>query len=338
MAELALAGVSKAFGRRPVLLDVDLEVDGGEIVGLMGANGAGKTTLMAIVAGLLRPDRGRVFVCGIDVARRPRAAKARLGLAPQDVGVYPAATVRENLRLFAVLNGVRRDVAGAIDEAAEAMGIAGLLDRPAGVLSGGEQRRAPHRVALLHRPRVLLLVEPTVGADVATRSLVLRACAHALPPVLAVLYSTHYLHELDALGASLAVLDHGRVVARGHARGAHCTGRRAGCPLLVRRPRARDRRRARRRRPRRRARGSRDRHRRRHRARPARARLRGGSPALDREHSPDARRRLRGLRRAGRERAAACRLGGSWPWRGSTPRCSGATPDRSSPTSPCRCC
>ena len=124
MAELALAGVSKAFGRRPVLVDVDLEVDRGEIVGLMGANGAGKTTLMAIVAALLRPDRGRVRVCGIDVGRRPRAARAQLGLAPQDVGIYPAATVRENLRMFAVLNGVRRDLAGAIAEAADAMGIA----------------------------------------------------------------------------------------------------------------------------------------------------------------------------------------------------------------------
>jgi ABC-2 type transport system ATP-binding protein len=215
MAELALAGVSKAFGRRPVLVDVDLEVERGEIVGLIGANGAGKTTLMAIVAALLHPDRGRVLVCGIDVAHRPRAAKARLGLAPQDVGVYPAATVRENLRLFAVLNGVRRDLAGAIDEAAEAMGIAGLLDRPAGVLSGGQQRRVHTAVALLHRPRVLLLDEPTVGADVATRSLVLESVRARAAAGAAVLYSTHYLHELDELGASLAVLHHGRVVARG---------------------------------------------------------------------------------------------------------------------------
>ena len=195
---------------------MDLEVGRGEIVGLIGRNGAGKTTLMAIVAGLLRPDRGHVRLCGIDVERRPRAAKAQLGLAPQDVGVYPAATVRENLRLFGALNGVGgARLRSAIAEVADGMGIAELLDRPAGALSGGQQRRVHTAAALLHDPPALLLDEPTVGADVATRSLVLETVRARATSGAAVLYSTHYLHELDELGASLAVLDEGRVVARG---------------------------------------------------------------------------------------------------------------------------
>jgi ABC-2 type transport system ATP-binding protein len=213
---LLVEQLAKSYGGRVVLVDVDLDVRPGEIVGLLGRNGAGKTTLMSIIAGLVRPSHGRVLIGGIDVTRKPRAAQRLLGLAPQEVGVYPNATVRENLRLFGALQGVYgRALRRAIADVAAGMAIEDLIEERAGTLSGGQQRRLHTAAALLHHPPLLLLDEPTVGADIATRATVLETVRARAAAGAAVLYSTHYLRELDELDASLAVLNHGRILARG---------------------------------------------------------------------------------------------------------------------------
>jgi ABC-2 type transport system ATP-binding protein len=213
---LLVEQLAKSYGGRAVLVDVDLDVRPGEIVGLLGRNGAGKTTLMSIIAGLVRPSAGRVLIGGIDVTRKPLAAQRQLGLAPQEVGVYPNATVRENLRLFGALQGVYGSaLRRAIADVAAGMAIEDLLHERAGTLSGGQQRRLHTAAALLHDPPLLLLDEPTVGADIATRATVLETVRARAAAGAAVLYSTHYLGELDELDASLAVLNHGRIIARG---------------------------------------------------------------------------------------------------------------------------
>jgi ABC-2 type transport system ATP-binding protein len=213
---LYVRGVSKSYGDLRVLQEVDLAVKPGEICALLGPNGAGKTTLVSIVAGLRRPDHGTVAVGGIDAVAHPRRARQQLGLAPQDLGLYPNATVRENLHVFGALAGLRRAaLRRRIDEVAASLQLQPLLGRSAGLLSGGQKRRVHTAIALLHRPRLLLLDEPTVGADIETRAALLEVVRSLAADGAAVCYTTHYLGEIEALDATVALLEAGRIVARG---------------------------------------------------------------------------------------------------------------------------
>lgn len=206
----------KAYGSTVALDGIDLTVAPGTILGLLGPNGTGKTSLVSIVAGLRRPDAGTVHVGGVDVVRDPRHAQHLIGLAPQDTGVYLPVTVRDNLRFFAGLAGLRRrDLHRRVESIAEALGLAELLGRRASDLSGGERRRLHTAIALVHRPSLVLLDEPTTGADVRTRSEILRFVRSLADDGSAVVYSTHYLHEIEELDADVAIIDHGRIVARG---------------------------------------------------------------------------------------------------------------------------
>jgi ABC-type multidrug transport system ATPase subunit len=213
---LHIRGLCKAYGDLKALQGVDLDVRAGDVVALLGPNGAGKTTLVSIVAGLRKADSGSVEVDGLDALRRSAEVRARIGLAPQDLGVYPVVSVRQNLRLFGELAGVHRtELKARIDEVAEALAITDLLDRKGGELSGGQKRRVHTAIALLHRPRLLLLDEATTGADVETRGHILELVRQLAGDGSAVLYSTHYLAEVETLGSDAAFLDHGRVIARG---------------------------------------------------------------------------------------------------------------------------
>ncbi|MGZ6953474.1 MAG: ABC transporter ATP-binding protein [Acidimicrobiia bacterium] len=216
-AALEIDSLVKRYGDHLALDGVSLTVEPGEVCGLLGPNGAGKTTLVSIVAGLRGPDSGTVRVAGTDLATGGRATRALVGLAAQETGIYPTITVSENLVLFADLAGYRNPERDRrIDEVAETLELTELLPRLARHLSGGEKRRLHTAMALLHRPRVLLLDEPTTGVDVATRARLLAAVtALAAADETAVVYSTHYLPEIEDLGATVAILDHGRFLARG---------------------------------------------------------------------------------------------------------------------------
>jgi ABC-2 type transport system ATP-binding protein len=213
---LVVRGLSKAYGSRQALDAIDLAVAPGEVTALLGRNGAGKTTLVSIVAGLLNADAGRVVIGGIDARAEPRRARASLGLAPQETGVYPALSCRDNLRLFTGLAGLsRREARAAIDELVVSLGLIELLDRRAKELSGGERRRLHTAIALVGRPALVLLDEPTVGADVQTRAQLLRVVRNLARDGAAVVYSTHYLPEVGELEASVAILERGRILTRG---------------------------------------------------------------------------------------------------------------------------
>src|SRR6266508_2227470 len=215
---LHIRGLCKAYGDLKALQGIDLDVRAGEIVALLGPNGAGKTTLVSIVAGLRKADSGTVEVDGLDALRRSAEVRRRVGLAPQDLGVYPVVSVRQNLRLFGELAGVRRtDLKARVDEVAEALNITDLLDRRGGTLSGGQKRRLHTAIALLHRRSLLLLDEATTGADVETRGHILELVRRLAAEGSAVLYSTHNLQEVEDLSAAVVLLDGGRVIADGGA-------------------------------------------------------------------------------------------------------------------------
>jgi ABC-2 type transport system ATP-binding protein len=213
---LRAEGLTKRYGNRHALDGFDLSVQPGEITGLVGHNGAGKTTFVEVVTGLVRPDAGSITVGGIDARRRPRAARRLIGVAPQEQALYLSATAADNLTLFGALTGLRgaglrRAVAGVADE----LRLTDLLEQRAGLLSGGQRRRLQAATAMIGSPRLLLLDEPTAGADPETRAALLAAVRARAAAGTAIVYTTHYLPELADLGATLAVARAGRVIARG---------------------------------------------------------------------------------------------------------------------------
>ncbi|WP_245617494.1 ABC transporter ATP-binding protein [Amycolatopsis taiwanensis] len=199
-----MEGLRKRYGRQTALDGFDLTVEQGEIAGLIGHNGAGKTTFVEVVAGLVRADSGRVVADG------------PLGFAPQELALYPSLTVRENLRLFGELAGLRRrDLGRAIERLVAELHLSGTVDRRTGLLSGGQRRRTQAACALIGDPPLLLLDEPTAGADPETRAALLAAVRARAHTGAAVVYTTHYLPELADLDATLAVARAGRIIARG---------------------------------------------------------------------------------------------------------------------------
>ena len=214
---LEISGLRKAYGSNTALDGVDLHIEAGEICALLGPNGAGKSTLVSIVSGLLRPDAGTVMINGIDAVARRDDVRSFLGVASQELAIYPTTSVRDNLIMFGQLAGLKRKLlAERIADAAERMDLTALLDRQARHLSGGEKRRLHTAIALLGRPRLLLLDEPTAGVDVSTRAQMVESIRQlASEEGCAVCYSTHYLGEVEDLHASVAILDHGRIITRG---------------------------------------------------------------------------------------------------------------------------
>jgi ABC-2 type transport system ATP-binding protein len=213
---LEARGLVKRYGERAALDGFDLDVRAGEITGLIGHNGAGKTTFMEVVTGLVRADQGQVTVGGVDARRQPRAARRLLGIAPQELALYLTATVRDNLRLFGALAGLRGSpLRRAVDEVAEELMLTDVLGQRAGLLSGGQRRRTQAATAMVGGAPLLLLDEPTAGADPQTRAALLAAVRARAAAGAAVLYTTHYLPELADLDATLAVARDGRVIARG---------------------------------------------------------------------------------------------------------------------------
>jgi ABC-type multidrug transport system ATPase subunit len=216
---LVVEDVHKRYGAVAALSGVTLAAEPGEIMGLLGANGAGKTTLVSLVSGLRRPDAGAIRVGGVDVVHAPTDARALVGVAPQTTGLYEVLTIRQNLVFFGELCGLRRRaLAERVEALSAALLLEPLLDRSVANLSGGEKRRAHTAVALVGRPPLLLLDEPTVGADVETRAALLHVVRALADDGSTVVYSTHYLPEVEVLGASVAMLDHGRLIARGSVR------------------------------------------------------------------------------------------------------------------------
>ncbi|MEU4575389.1 ABC transporter ATP-binding protein [Nonomuraea sp. ATR24] len=215
-AALACRGLGKRYGDLVAVDDVGLSIAPGQAYGLLGPNGAGKTTTISMLVGLLRPDAGEVLVGGVDLAREPLRAKARIGYVPQEIALYPELTGRENLRFFGRLFGLpRRGLAARVDEVLDLIGLADRADGKLGAYSGGMKRRVNIGAALLHRPQVLILDEPTVGVDPQSRKAILDGLERLVADGMALLYTSHYMEEVERVCDRVAIIDHGRIVADG---------------------------------------------------------------------------------------------------------------------------
>ena len=218
MAEpvLACRDLRKRFDD-PVAVDgVGFEIAAGETYGLLGPNGAGKTTTISMVCGLLERDAGEVVVDGRSLTTTSVEAKAAIGYVPQDVAVYPDLTARENLHFFARLYGLEGDAVRArTDEVLDVVGLRERADDRANQYSGGMKRRLNIAVGLLHRPRLLVLDEPTVGVDPQSRNAILESVEQLGREGMAVLYTTHYMEEAERLCDRVGIIDLGRIRAEG---------------------------------------------------------------------------------------------------------------------------
>jgi len=196
--------------------DLCLSVPAGCLYGLLGPNGAGKTTALRILCTLLAPDSGSVQVAGIDALAQPRAVRRLLGYVAQEVALDKILTGRELLQLQGDLYHLRpADRDGRIDELIALLAMDDWIDRRCGTYSGGMRRRLDLAAGLLHRPKVLVLDEPTVGLDIESRAAIWQVLRQLRDQGTTVLLSSHYLEEVDALADRLAILEAGRVIAEG---------------------------------------------------------------------------------------------------------------------------
>ena len=214
MSEAVLVeGLHKRYGTVHALRGVSLSVHRGEFFGLLGPNGAGKSTLIGILAGLVRPTAGRAAVMGRDVQRRWRAARRALGLVPQELVYDPFFTVREILRLQSGYFGLGRTNERWIGELLEVLDLADKADANLHDLSGGMKRRVLIAQALVHRPPVVVLDEPTAGVDVELRQALWRFTRRLHAEGHTIVLTTHYLEEAEALCERIAILHRGRLRA-----------------------------------------------------------------------------------------------------------------------------
>jgi len=209
---VAFAGVVKRFGAFTALDGVDLEIAQGEFFGLLGPNGAGKTTLISCLAGLARPSAGSIRVLGHEVQEDYREARRRLGVVPQELVFDPFFTVRETLRIQSGYFGIRRND-DWIDEILANLDLADKADTNMRRLSGGMKRRVLVAQALVHRPPVIVLDEPTAGVDVELRQGLWRFIRRLNEAGHTIVLTTHYLEEAEALCQRIALLKRGRILA-----------------------------------------------------------------------------------------------------------------------------
>jgi ABC-2 type transport system ATP-binding protein len=214
---IAAHGLRKTYPGDVRALDgLGFTVEAGTIFGLLGPNGAGKSTTVKILTTLSRPDEGDAWVAGIDVLRDSASVRRRIGVVGQRAGIDPQATGLENLVLQGEIHRLpRRELSSRVADLLDRFGLAEAAGRLARTYSGGMQRRLDIAMALIHRPQVLFLDEPTTGLDPELRAAMWEEISRLVGDGLTILLTTHYLEEADRLASRLAIVDRGRIVAEG---------------------------------------------------------------------------------------------------------------------------
>lgn len=216
MSLFEVLSIRKAYGSVQAVDGLSFDVQPGETFGLLGPNGAGKTTTMSIIAGLITTDSGTMRFDGREVEPHDVAFRKSLGVVPQNLAVYPDLTARENLCFFGRLYGVTGEtLADRLKWALDRSGLTPHADRTTRTFSGGMNRRLNFAVALMHRPRFLMLDEPTVGVDPQSRAYLLDCVRQLRNEGVSTIYASHYMEEIEAICDRIAIVDHGSIVAMG---------------------------------------------------------------------------------------------------------------------------
>jgi len=216
MKAIEVDHLKKSFGDFQAVQDASFSADAGEVLSLLGPNGAGKSTTISMLSGLLAPTGGDACIMGHSVIREPEFAKASLGVVPQDIALYPDLSARENLVFWGKMYGLRgAALKTRVDEVLEIIGLADRQKDHVGKFSGGMKRRVNIGAALLHKPAVIIMDEPTVGIDPQSRRHILDNVKELNQQGMTVLYTTHYMEEAAELSHHIAIMDKGKVIAYG---------------------------------------------------------------------------------------------------------------------------
>jgi len=206
----------KSFGENQAVQGVSFEVTRGEIFSLLGPNGAGKTTTISMMSCLLRPNDGDALIMGHSIRTDAMGVKSVLGVVPQDIALYEDLTARENLTFWGKMYGLRGSpLKSRVSEVLDIIGLSDRANERVGKYSGGMKRRVNIGVALLHKPKVIYMDEPTVGIDPQSRRNILDSVVALKDQGMTVLYTTHYMEEAQELSDHIAIMDHGRLIASG---------------------------------------------------------------------------------------------------------------------------
>ena len=206
----------KSFGETKAVQGVSFTVCRGDIFSLLGPNGAGKTTTISMLSTLLRPDQGDALVFGKSIRTDPMGVKAVLGVVPQEIALYEDLSARENLVFWGKMYGLRGAALKArVNEVLEVIGLTDRASGRVGKFSGGMKRRVNIGVALLHKPQLIYMDEPTVGIDPQSRRNILDSVVALKDQGMTVLYTTHYMEEAQELSDQIAIMDHGKLIASG---------------------------------------------------------------------------------------------------------------------------
>jgi ABC-2 type transport system ATP-binding protein len=216
MYAIEILNLQKSFGEIKAVQGISFNVQKGEIFSLLGPNGAGKTTTISMLSTLLRPDEGDALIMGHSIRKEPMAVKAVLGVVPQEIALYEDLSARENLNFWGKMYGLRgNSLKKRVDEVLEIIGLTDRANGRVGKFSGGMKRRVNIGVALLHKPQVIYMDEPTVGIDPQSRRNILDSVVALKNEGMTVLYTTHYMEEAQELSDHIAIMDHGKLIAMG---------------------------------------------------------------------------------------------------------------------------
>ncbi len=211
-----LDGLIKKYDNRAVVDGLSLEIREGEIFGLLGPNGAGKSTTMNMICSLLKPTAGKIELFGHDIRTENSKVKPMIGYIPQDLAIYGNLKAWENVELFTSLYGIKgQKLKDEIDRSLEFVGLSDKRDSFAKTFSGGMKRRLNIACALGHRPKLLIFDEPTVGIDPQSRNFILEKIKDVNRDGTTVIYTSHYMEEVEAICTRVAIMDNGKIVAIG---------------------------------------------------------------------------------------------------------------------------
>ena len=208
--------IKKNFGNIQAVDGINLEIKEGEIVGLLGPNGAGKSTTISMISTLYKPTSGQLFFDGKDIIKEPKWIKPHLGYVPQEIALYDSLSGFENLKYFGGLYGLSgTELKKRISAVSEIIGIDDRLKDKVSQYSGGMKRRINIGVALLHQPKLIIMDEPTVGIDPQSRNHILETVKRLNQEGMTVIYTSHYMEEVEAICKNVYIMDHGKVIAEG---------------------------------------------------------------------------------------------------------------------------
>lgn len=213
---IEVSHLEKSFQGSKVLHDLTFNVYPGEILCFLGPNGAGKSTTINILSTALRYDQGEIRFCGELVDQRPNRLKQSLGLVPQDIAIYEDISAEANVEFFASLYGLQgKELRRQVDEALEFVGLAERRKEKPRTFSGGMKRRLNIACAIAHQPQVIIMDEPTVGIDPQSRKHILESIKTLRERGASIIYTTHYMEEVEEISTRIIILDHGQIIASG---------------------------------------------------------------------------------------------------------------------------